>query len=697
MGGARRARLIAVLWHTTGTQSAQTRHTYDRRLSAWPTTTPSATRRSETSHNQSPRPVADPRARRRSDRPTGSAIQLGTAPSGGGLAGRRPAEASARATSRSVASSMGWSSAMPTACGHMCAVSVPTARRLRDTAPERVRRARRAPPMPAARPCEALPRPTAARWLERLASRGTPGPARSTPEGGGAGRRPSTCRSSGLPRPGRPSAAGAPRRDRRTPRRRGAGHPRRAGRPRTRLPVARAPGHRLVLTPRVVEQPEAEHEGGVDAVVRRRQRETGRRDAPPVHLAVPGRVAPPRRLAAPPRRARSATPLPRANHRALRGGLRRRHRRVRDVAAELRDPSDRVVSRRARDASASSRRPSPCGRSRPSSGRTPCRLARSRRRRRRGSSSCAGSSSSRSRRSDARPASHRRRGAGAYGSSGSAGCVRSTNSVTPWRANARIRRSASSGPPTPGIRPRGGRRRPDSCREWGRPRARRSVRFARGRRPRRAPRARLPPREAAHDAGPVSAVAERAAARLQPDDEPRPGRRLRRAARSTRRCSGSPAAAGSASRAARAAGRRSIASCSTRRSVSAAPRLRFSASCMLRGPQTPGELKQRTERLHRFAGLDELHETLEASRRARARRTARAPAGPEGGALSPSPRRRRAGIGRERLDAGRSDRRGAVGRLPQPGSRVGSPRSRTRSSGCARPSRRSRARAAGPA
>jgi uncharacterized protein len=31
---------------------------------------------------------------------------------------------------------------------------------------------------------------------------------------------------------------------------------------------------------------------------------------------------------------------------------------------------------------------------------------------------------------------------------------------------------------------------------------------------------------------------------------------------------------------------------------------------MLRGPQTPGELKQRTERLHGFASLDELEETL---------------------------------------------------------------------------------------
>jgi uncharacterized protein len=35
------------------------------------------------------------------------------------------------------------------------------------------------------------------------------------------------------------------------------------------------------------------------------------------------------------------------------------------------------------------------------------------------------------------------------------------------------------------------------------------------------------------------------------------------------------------------------------------------AVLMLRGAQTPGELKQRTERLHRFAGLGELEETLD--------------------------------------------------------------------------------------
>ena len=32
---------------------------------------------------------------------------------------------------------------------------------------------------------------------------------------------------------------------------------------------------------------------------------------------------------------------------------------------------------------------------------------------------------------------------------------------------------------------------------------------------------------------------------------------------------------------------------------------------MLRGPQTVGELKGRSERMHRFADLDDVHETLE--------------------------------------------------------------------------------------
>ncbi len=47
---------------------------------------------------------------------------------------------------------------------------------------------------------------------------------------------------------------------------------------------------------------------------------------------------------------------------------------------------------------------------------------------------------------------------------------------------------------------------------------------------------------------------------------------------------------------------------------------------MLRGPQTPGELKQRTERLCRFGSLDEIEETLDAlAERGLAARLARRP------------------------------------------------------------------------
>jgi uncharacterized protein YceH (UPF0502 family) len=47
---------------------------------------------------------------------------------------------------------------------------------------------------------------------------------------------------------------------------------------------------------------------------------------------------------------------------------------------------------------------------------------------------------------------------------------------------------------------------------------------------------------------------------------------------------------------------------------------------MLRGPQTPGELKQRTERLHRFDSLADIHRTLdELARRELAERLGRRP------------------------------------------------------------------------
>ena len=55
-----------------------------------------------------------------------------------------------------------------------------------------------------------------------------------------------------------------------------------------------------------------------------------------------------------------------------------------------------------------------------------------------------------------------------------------------------------------------------------------TIGLSRGGRCRRDPRPRVPDREAADDAGRLSADAERAPARLQPVHEPRPGRRLRR-------------------------------------------------------------------------------------------------------------------------------------------------------------------------
>ena len=71
------------------------------------------------------------------------------------------------------------------------------------------------------------------------------------------------------------------------------------------------------------------------------------------------------------------------------------------------------------------------------------------------------------------------------------------------------------------------------------------------------------------------------------------------------------------------------------------------AVLMLRGAQTPGELKQRTERLQSFADLAAVHAVLRAADRARARPAAAAAARPEGGALpAPAVRRgRRGGAG----------------------------------------------------
>ena len=69
---------------------------------------------------------------------------------------------------------------------------------------------------------------------------------------------------------------------------------------------------------------------------------------------------------------------------------------------------------------------------------------------------------------------------------------------------------------------------------------------------------------------------------------------------------------------------------------------------MLRGPQTPGELKQRGERMHEFSGLGEIQETL--TRLIERDLVARLPAapGPEGGALSRGARRSGRGGGGRR-------------------------------------------------
>ena len=82
---------------------------------------------------------------------------------------------------------------------------------------------------------------------------------------------------------------------------------------------------------------------------------------------------------------------------------------------------------------------------------------------------------------------------------------------------------------------------------------------------------------------------------------------------------------------------------------------------MLRGAQTPGELKQRTERMQGFADMAELQDVLTALIDKRARRRARAAPRAEGGALpAPAlrgPRRRRA-RGDRRRGRGRAGRGG---------------------------------------
>ena len=77
------------------------------------------------------------------------------------------------------------------------------------------------------------------------------------------------------------------------------------------------------------------------------------------------------------------------------------------------------------------------------------------------------------------------------------------------------------------------------------------------------------------------------------------------------RCTACRGAAGRGWPAGPAAARRSTATCSTRRCGLPEDELAVLCVLMLRGPQTPGELKQRTERLHPLADLAAVLDALE--------------------------------------------------------------------------------------
>ena len=97
---------------------------------------------------------------------------------------------------------------------------------------------------------------------------------------------------------------------------------------------------------------------------------------------------------------------------------------------------------------------------------------------------------------------------------------------------------------------------------------------------------------------------------------------------------------------------------------------------MLRGPQTAGELNQRTGRLHPFAGIGEIHETLERLReRELVERLARRPGQKEeryGHLLGADD------VAGARATRGRRARRGALG---TPGARSDLERARRRPRG----------------
>ena len=107
---------------------------------------------------------------------------------------------------------------------------------------------------------------------------------------------------------------------------------------------------------------------------------------------------------------------------------------------------------------------------------------------------------------------------------------------------------------------------------------------------------------------------------------------------------------------------------------------------MLRGPQTPGELNQRTARLHAFAGLDEIHETLDRlAGRDLVARLDRRPGQKEERYRSSSRGRRRGAAGDTSPRRGRPSRTSRPGTARRRSSRRGLPPSKERSPGCVMP------------
>ena len=178
-----------------------------------------------------------------------------------------------------------------------------------------------------------------------------------------------------------------------------------------------------------------------------------------------------------------------------------------------------------------------------------------------------------------------------------------------------------------------------------------------------APRARMSDGEGGHDPRRLPAVAERGRHRVQPDDEPRSDRAATPTSSSTRTLESLREKG--LSRRVMATGQRVV----KHRHVADeglginAAEFAVLGVLLLRGAQTPGELKGRTERWHRFRSLEDVEEVLDRLAGARAHAAAAAPARAEGGALGAAAHRRRRP---KRRAAAAPARRRAAGRRARP-------------------------------